>query len=268
MPKVPRHRLHGLAAVLMLLASLLSMSALIACSPDADPWDDSWHEREPYFDRDGFSQADGRASYTDGTGAFAKTGVDVSDHQGTIDWDAVAADGIEFAFVRIGYRGNTEGLLYADTQFEQNLSGAQAAGIACGAYFYSQAVSAEEARDEARFAVALLGSRELEYPVVFDYEANDGNRLSGIDGATATACARAFCDVIEEAGYEVMLYGNYYDLQYLDLSELGECGIWFAEYASAPSRSDAFAIWQYTASGQVRGIETPADLNLDLSEAL
>ena len=268
MHRTPQHRLHGIAVVLTLLASLFVASALTACSLGTDPWDDSWYESDPYYDWNGFSQVDGRISYTNDESTFARTGVDVSDHQGTIDWDAVAGDGIEFAFVRIGYRGNTEGLLHADAQFEQNLSGAQAAGIACGTYFYSQALSAEEARDEALFTLALLGSRELEYPVVFDYEPNDGNRLSGIDGATATACARAFCDVIEEAGYEVMLYGNYYDLQYLDLSELGECGIWFAEYASAPSSSDAFAIWQYTASGQVRGIETPADLNLDLSEAL
>ncbi|MBP3893164.1 MAG: glycoside hydrolase family 25 protein [Atopobiaceae bacterium] len=220
------------------------------------------------FDRDCFVYSDGRYSYQDGSLVITKTGVDVSDHKGHIDWEAVANDGVSFAIVRVGYRGNTEGNIHADELFEQNLTGARDAGLECGVYFYSQAVSVEEAREEAHFVLDQLGSRRLEYPVVFDYELNDGNRIANVDDETASACARAFCDVIIEAGYEPMLYGNGYDLRPLDLSQLDDCQIWYAEYGNTPSRTGAFSIWQYSESGSVDGFSSTADLNLDLSEAL
>ena len=219
---------------------------------------------EPYYDPAGFRQVDGRYVFEGEARSAHTTGVDVSDHQGAIDWHAVAADGIDFAMIRIGWRGNTEGYLHEDECFEQNLAQAREAGLACGAYFYSQAVSEQEASEEAAFALELLSRRELDYPVVFDYEPNDGNRIAGIDGQTATSCAKVFCDALRQAGYDVALYGNGYDLGYIDTSQLPDVGIWYAEYGSAPSRSNPYFMWQYTASGSVSGIETAADLNLDL----
>lgn len=169
--------------------------------------------------------------------------------------------------IRIAWRGNTDGYLHEDICFEQNWAGTQEVGIPCGVYFFSQAVTVEEAREEAVFALDLLAGRELTCPVVFDYEANDGHRLAGIDRETATACARTFCDIISEGGYEPMIYGNRYDLQYLDISQLSDIPIWFAEYSQAPSFEEPFAMWQYTNSGSVAGIGTPADLNLSFSTA-
>lgn len=234
-------------------------------------YEDSWetsYSRESYYDSNNFWQENGRSFYEGEGGAVGLTGVDVSAYQTDIDWQAVAADGIGFAMIRIGWRGITDGYLHEDICFEQNYYGAQAAGLPCGVYFFSQATSVDEAREEAELALNLLAGRELSYPVVFDYEPNDGHRLSGIDRATATACARTFCDVIAAGGYRPMIYGNRYDLQHLDTSELSDIRLWFAEYASAPSYEAPFALWQYTASGTVTGIETPVDLNLDLSAAI
>lgn len=229
-------------------------------------WDSSYSSGF-YYDSASFWQQDDRVFYESEDGAVGKTGVDVSAYQADIDWWAVAADGIDYAMIRIAWRGNTDGYLHEDICFEQNWAGTQEVGIPCGVYFFSQAVTVEEAREEAAFALELLAGRELAYPVVFDYEATDGHRLAGIDRETATACARTFCDIISEGGYEPMIYGNRYDLQYLDTSQLPDIPIWFAEYAAAPSYEESFAMWQYTSSGSVAGIGTPADLNLSFSTA-
>ena len=269
----PKH--HGCGCVLVFAWLALTLGAiglLRSCLSDRgydyayeDPWE-GFSTAEPYYDRDSFQQVNGRCLYEGDAGVVGATGVDVSAYQADIDWQAVAADGIDFAMIRIAWRGNTDGYLHEDICFEQNYAGAREAGLPCGVYFYSQANTVDEAREEAAFALDLLAGRELSYPVVFDYEPNDGHRLSGIDGNTATACARAFCDIIADGGYEPMIYGNRYDLSYLDASQLSDVRIWFAEYASAPSREEPFALWQYTSSGSVAGIGTPVDLNLDLSE--
>lgn len=264
-----KHRRLGCALVIAWVAlTLVSIRLLNSClSGREDPWEPSYSE-DSYFDHACFQQVDGRYTYEGEDGVVRTTGVDVSDHQGAIDWQAVAADGIDFAMIRVGWRGNTEGNLHADEFFEENWTQAREAGLACGAYFYSQAITEQEAKDEAAFALELLSGRELDYPVAFDYEPNDGNRIGGIDGETATACAKAFCDVVRQAGYEAALYGNGYDLGYIDTSQLPDVRIWYAEYGSTPSYTGPYFMWQYTASGSVRGIETPADLNLDLSEAM
>ncbi len=260
-----RHRTPGGSIARHILLVAFASIALTGCTGANEGRGMMRQYRTAYFDSERFAWEGGRVAYEDENAAAHVTGVDVSDHQGVIDWQAVAADGIDFAMVRVGWRGNTEGYLHADEQFEQNWAGAREAGVACGAYFYSQAITEDEARDEALFALGLLSGRELDYPVVFDYEPNDGNRLAGIDGDTATRCARAFCDAIREAGYDPMVYGNGYDLQYVDTTQLPDVPIWYAEYATAPSYGAPFAIWQYTGSGTVAGIATPADLNLDMS---
>ena len=271
----PKH--HGCGCVLVLAWVVLTLGAiglLRSCLSGhgydyayEDPWESS-PAAEPYYDRNGFQQVNGRCLYEGEVGVVGATGVDVSAYQADIDWQAVAADGIDFAMIRIAWRGNTDGYLHEDICFEQNYAGAREAGLPCGVYFFSQATTADEAREEAMFALGLLARRELDYPVVFDFEPTGGHRIAGIDGDTATACARTFCDVIAEGGYTPMIYGNRYDLQYLDLSQLSDIRVWFAEYASAPSREDPFALWQYTSSGSVAGIGTPVDLNLDLSGVL
>lgn len=208
----------------------------------------------------------GRVTYTQ-DGREAKTGIDVSFYQQNIDWQAVAGDGIDFAFLRLGYRGYTQGALNTDTCFEANFQGAQDAGLDLGVYFFSQALAPEEAREEAQFVLDTLNGSPLEYPVVFDWEfiTHDSEaRTHGMDGETLTQCAAAFCQVIEEGGYTPAVYFNR-DMGYLyyDLSQLDQYPFWLADYDSVPDFYYRFQLWQYTHTGTVAGIEGNVDLNLD-----
>ena len=220
-----------------------------------------------YCNPEGITWENGRVSYTEDGVTAAKTGIDVSKNQGYIDWDSVAADGIEFAFIRAGYRGTTEGDLFQDDYFEYNLQFARAAGVECGVYFFSQAVTEEEAREEAEFVLQLLAGAQLDYPVVFDYEQNAAGvegRITGMGREESTVIAQAFCEAIETGGYDAMLYGNGYDLSNFDYDALDGYGLWYAEYGDYPSCRRPFAVWQYSNDGQVAGIETAVDMNLDI----
>lgn len=220
----------------------------------------------PFYDPDSFAAEDtGRFSYAHGDFQTAKTGIDVSDHQGDIDWEAVAADGIDFAIIRIGYRGTTEGAIHADEHFATNLMEAQAAGIECGVYFFSQAINIEEAKEEADFVLEHLAGNLLDYPVVFDYESTPESRVAYVDTKTAGRVASTFCSAIRKAGYYPMIYGNAYDLDKFGYGRNGDPALWFAEYGSFPSSVHESEIWQYTSEGSVDGIQTNVDLNLDLA---
>lgn len=228
-----------------------------------------------------------RLSYVEDGQTVSRLGVDVSDHQGYIDWEAVAADGIDFAMVRLGYRGYTEGVLNRDAYAAYNLEGAQAAGIDVGAYFFSQATTVDEAREEAAFVLGLLDGRSLEMPVAFDHEpiAGVAGRANDVDSATLAACAAAFCETLEEAGYATIVYGNDQDLARFistDSTMLGDASsraralsdalggreVWFAAYGTAtPQTSFVFRMWQYTNAGTVAGIDTSVDLNILLPAA-
>ena len=221
------------------------------------------------YSKDAFYRWGGRMYYNDGVTPVAY-GVDVSAYQKDIDWWAVAADGIDYAILRIGGRGyGYKGNLYWDTYFEQNLAGAQAAGLDVGIYFFSQAISPWEAEEEAREVLAHLGGRPLTYPVVYDWESISGvgARTDGLDTATLTACARAFCDTIAAAGYQPMVYFNATDglLRY-DLSQLTAYPFWYAYYLPSDSTDPwlyyDFRMWQYTSSGSVAGIPGRADMNI------
>lgn len=257
---------RGALAVILVAAFTLVVDLLCACSASAPSGRTVFH-LDSYYEESGFSQQDGRYAYVGERGASSKTGVDVSENQGWIDWDAVAGDAIDFAIVRVGYRGTTEGGLFQDDYFEYNTSAARAVGLECGAYFFSQAVTVEEAQEEAAFAISVLGGMPLEYPVVFDHERHAPGIDSRVDNLTpeeATAIALAFCQAIEAAGYDAAIYGNGYDLARYDLDELGGYPLWYAEYGTLPSSTQPFAIWQYTNDGRVAGIDAAVDLNLDL----
>lgn len=203
----------------------------------------------------------------------SRLGVDVSENQQLIDWEAVAADGIEFAYIRLGYRGTSEGGLYLDAYFERNLEQARTAGIDCGVYFFSQATSPDEAREEARFVLEHLGGATLQYPVAFDSEeaaAGTGrSRTAGLSDAEMTAIAQAFFSEISAAGYGTMLYGNAQDLGRYDSNLLAASPVWWAEYGMpVPTARLDFTLWQYSNEGSVAGIPTKVDMDIDLSGAL
>ncbi len=204
----------------------------------------------------------GRRRYNDGRAVTY--GVDVSLYQEEIDWAQVAADDIDFAMIRVGYRGYTKGGLEKDPRAEANLSGAAAAGLKLGAYFFSQAVTVEEAEEEAQLVLDALAGYEVTYPVVFDMEeVSDEARTDSLTVQQRTDIAEAFCRVIEKAGYQPMIYGNVKWLAgRLDLVQLRKYPLWLAQYADHPLFPYRFQMWQYSDSGEVAGIPGPVDLNI------
>ena len=220
------------------------------------------------YDREAFSlDAKGRVVY-EKDGKRAKTGIDVSTYQKDIDWRAVAADGIDFAILRLGYRGYTEGGLFMDETFYTNLQGASDAGLEIGVYFFSQAITPEEAQAEAAYILNAIEGYEVTYPIAFDWEPvapGQGARTDGLDNDTLTQCASAFCAKVAGAGYQAAVYFNQSQgyLRY-DLRELTEYNLWLAEYDAKPDFYYHFDLWQYTHTGQVAGVEGEVDLDLDL----
>lgn len=207
---------------------------------------------------------DDRMHYGDGSVPYW-IGVDVSSWQKEIDWNAVAADGIDFAMLRLGYRGYSVGNLNIDAYFDANLQGATAAGLDVGVYFFSQALSEAEAREEAQYLLAHLGSTQLTYPVVFDWElvTDRRGRANRLDTDTLVACANAFCDEIRAAGYTPMVYFNLYTAyNRYDLSRLNCQDFWCAEYRETPQFYYDSKMWQYTDSGRVNGINGSVDMNI------
>ena len=208
----------------------------------------------------------GFMAYGDDPEAY-EVGVDVSEHQGEIDWQAVAEAGIDFAVIRIGGRLMQSGTIFEDKHFRANLEGAKAAGLKVGVYFFSQALNAQEGLEEAEFVLGLLDGVELDYPVVCDWEYLGGNtaRTYGAEPAEITAGIDAFCARVEEAGYRGMLYFNAYcGYIKMDLRELTDYDFWYAQYSDVPSYRYHFQMWQYSSSGQVDGIDSDVDLNLCL----
>jgi len=246
---------RGIASVVLVLTLLLSTAVFL--SGCASKWENLAYEN-------------GRFTYiVDGKEQFL-TGIDVSDHNHYIDWRSVTLDGIDFAFVRAGNRGYTEGWLYEDEQFEGNYTRARANGLAVGVYIFSQATSEEEAIEEADFILGLLAGRALELPIVFDWEsiAEATARTDNVTPSTLTSCAIAFCKRIEAAGYRPMVYMNLKDSKRYELDKLESYPIWFAQYdANQPTAAFDITMWQYTSSAYVNGIDGSVDMNIMFLDA-
>ena len=197
-------------------------------------------------------------------GTDSLVGVDVSTHQGRIDWQAVKDAGVEFAIIRAGYRGTTQGLLYEDELFRDNLDGAKEAGLLVGVYFFSQAANGAEAAEEAEFVCALLDDAKLDLPVYYDWEEVSGqSRIPGAAEIPMTECAVAFCETIRNAGYQagVYSYASWFYNQ-LNLANLGKYKIWIAQYRDTLSFNSRYDIWQYSSKGSVPGIPKAVDMNI------
>lgn len=242
--------------------------------------------------------ANARAALTAGPGGVPEVappagyrmlqGIDVSKHNGVIDWQKVKASGINFAFIRIAYRGyGTSGSLKEDEMARENILGAKRAGLKTGVYIFSQAVNREEALEEADFVLSLLenygnsaadaaedssvlqesalNGLTLELPVIFDPETirNDVARTDNVTGEQFTENAAAFCGRIKNAGYEAGIYSNMiWEDYYFDLSELTDYPVWYADYGSLPQTPYQFTWWQYTEKGHVDGVEGAVDRNV------
>lgn len=217
------------------------------------------------LERGAFSVSEnGEISYIPQDGPAARKGIDVSQHQGEIDWEQVAGDGVEFAIIRAGIRGYESGALVTDAYFERNMEGAAANGIAAGVYFFTQAVTVEEALEEANYVLELVAPYDIAYPIVIDVEdpANSA-RANVLTQAQRTEIVSAFCDAIAQAGYTPMIYGGTYSLfGMLDIEQVSHYKIWYAFYNGYVYYPYQLQMWQYTSSAHIAGIEGNVDLNL------
>ena len=237
-----------------------------------------YEERDPLRLYEGdFHWENGRLVY-DGRAFKTRFGIDVSAYQNrasgeskTIDWDAVRDDGVDFVMVRVGYRGTGQaGTLNQDEFYAQNIDGAMAAGLETGVYFFAQAITVEEAIEEADFVIELLRDHEIDGPVAYDWEMHDSSyRVYGTSPEMATACAIAFCERIKEAGYTPMIYaGQYVSYIKYDQGAISQYLSWYPEYKSDKSEKlyptfyYQMDYWQFSSNCYVNGIGGRVDGNL------
>ena len=208
---------------------------------------------------------DGFKNYVVDNQVTSFRGIDVSSFQGTIDWNKVKAAGVDFAMIRVGYRGYGTGAMMLDDNFDVNIQGALDAGIKVGVYFFSQAITEEEAVEEARFVLEHIKDYDITYPVAYDMEliTHDTARTDTLTGRQITDHTIAFCEAIKSAGYKTCVYSNRRTLILkLDLSRLTAYDTWYAAYVGYPDYPYDFKMWQFTDSGSVDGIEGNVDINI------
>lgn len=218
----------------------------------------------------GIQSIDDKLYYFDADGVLQKGktfGVDVSKYQKNIDWEQIKKAGVSFVIVRIGYRGyGASGALVLDPMFEEHFTNVKNAGLKVGVYFFSQATTEEEAKEEAFACAYVLNGRKLDYPIFFDTEAsgasNGSGRADGLGMEDRTKCAIAFCEEVKAQGYKPGVYAS--TLWYrnrVDLSSLTKYTIWNAHYGVASSPIDC-ALWQGTCTARLPGYKGDLDVNI------
>lgn len=191
-------------------------------------------------------------------------GIDVSRYQGDIDWQQVKDAGVEFVMIRAAFRGYGNGELYEDPKAQANYQGAKEAGLKVGAYIFSQAISVEEAQAEARYVMDITKDWVLDMPLVYDWEClADDYRTVNVDARMLTDYTIAFCETVEAAGHDPMIYFNpNQSRKQMYLEELTEYGFWLAMYTDQMDYPYKVDMWQYTNEGSVPGISGNVDINL------
>ncbi len=231
------------------------------------PIDDTLKMREQQVDNFAIDEK-GRLEYIENGIVVSQKGIDVARFQGNINWEKVASDDISFAMIRVGARGYGSGAMILDEKFHDNIKGALAAGVEVGVYFYTQAITEEEAIEEAQLVINELApyKEQVTWPVVLDVEDPESStaRTHAITQEERTDYTIKFLELVEEEGYEPMIYGNMYSfIKMLDVYRIEEYPKWYANYnmdnVYYPYEMD---IWQYTDSGRVDGISTAVDLNI------
>lgn len=245
-----------------------------------DAWDE-WHimdvdpaVKENAYDTALFTYSDDNPQQITYRGDLeCLQGIDVSEHQGTIDWQAVADAGCRFAFIRVGYRGYGEaGTLVEDSMAVQNLQSAKAAGLYVGTYFFSQALNEEEAVEEARLALSVIRQSGVEpdLPLMYDPETirDEWGRANEISREQVARNTAAFCGAVDASSIcKADIYSNLpWEHNYFDADSMNAHSIWYADYEPLPQTPYHFTWWQYTNEGTVPGIEGYVDLNLWLRE--
>ena len=218
-------------------------------------------ERNPY---DKFDFQYNRHNYLLLQNVKSYAGVDVSAFQGKVDWKKVKQSGIDFAIIRLGYRGYESGKLVEDEYAKTNLKNAKEAGLKIGAYFFSQALNIKETDQEIQFMLKILGDTKLDMPIVLDWEipANTA-RTRNMDARTLTDIQRHFCGFMRDKGYQPMIYFNWHQSEHLYvLHELEDYPFWLALYQDRMTYPWKVEMWQYTDKGKVPGIAGNVDLNV------
>ena len=242
-----------LLSFIFAVGSIVSLSDYLSKRPDYRVTDEGFTHASKFAD------------------AVPLIGIDISEHQSTdIKWKKVKSSGIDFVFIRAGYRGADTGSLHIDSSFETNLKAARKAGLMVGVYFYSQALDAKEGREEADFVLELLKSKDITLPVVIDYEIYPGGRLEEKINAGEMYAASfyhdavlGFCKEVEAAGYESAVYANgdmltnYMQADLLDDSAT----IWMAKYGSSADLDADYWFWQCTDSALAGGIDEKVDMD-------
>ncbi len=218
-----------------------------------------------YIDENFISEENGFVSYQNDGEVLTRKGIDVSKYQGEIDWEAVKNDGIDYAIIRVGIRGYSEGGIVEDEFFRQNIEGAIANNIPVGVYFFTQAVNEAEALEEADFVIEMLQGYQLTYPVYLDIEdvKKESCRTNGLTVEERTNNAKVFLERIREAGYQPALYGNMKSfLLMVDLASLEQYDKWFAGYTLPIYYPYEYKMLQYSEKGRVAGVPAQVDVNI------
>lgn len=219
----------------------------------------------PVFDKEK-EEWQGTATYMKGTREEAKKGIDVSTFQGDINWKKVKDTGMDFAIIRLGFRGYENGKIVLDSKFKDNIEGSLKVGLDTGVYFFTEALTEEEAIEEAEFVIENLKEYKINMPVVIDVEESaniEKTRTRDLTANQRTKNVIAFCERIKKAGYDIMIYGNLKSFMIMmNIDELEEYDKWFAYYRYPFHFPYKIKMWQYTAYEKVDGIEGKTDVNL------
>lgn len=220
------------------------------------------------YDFTRLEEKNGLKKYVDGGKTLSYLGADLSKYNGDVNFASMKAAGVDYVMIRVGSRGYNTGKITLDEKFNDYIKGASEAGLQIGVYFASQAISQEEASQEADFVLQNLAPYQasITYPVAFDMEfaANDEARIDGLRTADRTAIATAFLDKIKNAGYIPMVYGNKeWLIKEVDMTGLQQYDVWLSQEEEAPDYPYQFTMWQYTTDGVLNGV--PGDVGLDIS---
>lgn len=233
----------------------------------------------PYYDistssfkPDDFAENKGVISYE---GGESYVGINVNSKMGDIDWAKVVESGVDYAMIRVGYRGNDKGKISLDSNFVANITGATEAGLPVGVYFYSKAVTDAEAEEEATFVLEQIKGYSVTYPIAYYWEydlkedgtANEDSRTVRCNGEQVTGFINTFCKKIKNTGFTASYYGDKsMCYERLNLELLKDYDLWYAEYRPAPSFYYDFKLWQYTKEGEVPGIAENVPITIALKK--
>lgn len=226
-------------------------------------------ELNQYPDSSKIRVIDGYQYYIDEEKGFKSSlGLDVSVHQGDIEWEKVGKTPIEWVMIRVGNRGYSTGEIKLDEKYEENIEGAKSVNLPVGVYFYSAATNVAEAQEEAKFVLENIKDKDISLPIAFDMEDVGGSksRTYTLSVDEKTAIAKSFCDTMKENNYQCLIYGNSkWLMERLNFEEVADYGIWHAQY-SYYNFAYKLDMFQYTSSGKVDGISGKVDLNMGFFE--